>query len=328
MVSRHSRRGLWWALAVLTGALPTLASAQAPPPSAAPLQQATDEQKTAARDAYGAGRTAFEAGDFGGALQHFQASYAYVNSPNSLLMVGNCQRELGQRAIAHGTYSEVQALAEASGEDRYAAASESAAEKLAELDAQLATVQVTVEGSAEGAQLTVGDREIPAERWQSPIVVEPGVIRIVLSEGERSADEVVELAAGGSTEVRIGLPEPPPPLTTASVEVGDSPLDYRTLAYVAGGIGVAGLLTFAITGAMSDSRFGDLEDGCDAQMRCPSGLKDTADSGQTLQTVANVSLVIGALGAIAGVTFYVLSTDEQDAALSVGPAGARFEGRF
>ena len=297
------------------------------------LQAATDEQKDVAREAYRAGRTAFDAGDFSGALEQFRASYDHVNSPNSLLMVGSCQRQLGQLVAARRTFLETRALAVSSDEERYAAAGEAAGQQAAELDAELGSVQVNIEGPSDGATLTVGDEQIPTDEWDAPIVVNPGVLRVTLSDGNNTEERTVEVAAGATTDVYIGLPERLPSdgdsdEDSVSMEVNGKPLDTMMLAYVAAGVGAAGLLTFVIAGAMSSSKFSDLEDNCDAQMRCEPGLEDTANSGETLQTVANIGLVIGVLGGVAAVTLYVLTPEENGTSVALTPAGVQVMGRF
>ena len=80
---------------------------------------------------------------------------------------------------------------------------------------------------------------------------------------------------------------------------------------------MTGLALFGIFGAMSSSTASDLE-AC--APRCASSLREDADGAKTQQTVANVSLVVGAVGlASAAVLWIVWPEDERAAALSVDP---------
>jgi hypothetical protein len=108
----------------------------------------------------------------------------------------------------------------------------------------------------------------------------------------------------------------------------------RTLAFVAGGVGVAGLATFGIFGLMNNSKFGELEDSCGPNKVCSGDLKDTADTGKTYQTIANIGLVVGVVGIAGGVTLFVLSGKKteavpaEEAQLRVGPGNVSLQGRF
>jgi hypothetical protein len=100
----------------------------------------------------------------------------------------------------------------------------------------------------------------------------------------------------------------------------------RPFAYVAGGVGVAGLATFAIFGLMSNSTFSDLQSACPSSHGgcSPSaGKSDEISSGQTQQLVANIGLVAGLVGVAAGATLFILSMPPKspvaNAALVVAP---------
>jgi hypothetical protein len=75
---------------------------------------------------------------------------------------------------------------------------------------------------------------------------------------------------------------------------------------VAGGVGVAGLAMFTIFGLMDNSTYSDLKNACPGNM-CPPDKQSQIDSGRTQQTLANVGLVVGALGLAGGATLFALS---------------------
>jgi hypothetical protein len=135
----------------------------------------------------------------------------------------------------------------------------------------------------------------------------------------------------------MAQPAPAPAPPPAGAELSTSNTKKRTLAYIAGGVGVAGLLTFAIFGSMNNSKFSDLEEQCPNQV-CPTRLEDDADTGQTYQTIANVGLFVGVIGLATGGVFYYLSTKEKAPEASarrstaprigLGPRGVTVSGRF
>ena len=89
-----------------------------------------------------------------------------------------------------------------------------------------------------------------------------------------------------------------------------------TVSWIAWGVGVAGFATFAIFGSMAESAADDL-DAC--RPLCPQSLKDRADGGERDETIANVGLVVGALGIVGGGVAWIVSA----AAGSDDPHAAR-----
>src|SRR5262249_40930532 len=106
----------------------------------------------------------------------------------------------------------------------------------------------------------------------------------------------------------------------------------RTVGLVVGGTGVAGLAVFTVTGLMLKSKVQDLE------AQCPNGCTDAEHLGQvdrarTLQTTANVGLVVGLVGIGVGTTLFVLGQSKGgDNAVSVsaanGGATVSYAGHF
>ena len=106
----------------------------------------------------------------------------------------------------------------------------------------------------------------------------------------------------------------------------------RTVGLVVGGTGVAGLAVFTVTGLMLKSKVQDLE------AQCPNGCTDPDHLGQvdrarTLQTTANVGLVVGLVGIGVGTTLFVLGQSKRgDNSVAVSPANGgamvSYAGRF
>ena len=114
------------------------------------------------------------------------------------------------------------------------------------------------------------------------------------------------------------------------------------IGIAAAGVGVAGFTLFAIAGSMSNGTYGDLEDLCGGERACPPNraaeAADLQDSGRTQQTLANVGLIVGAVGVAAGATLLVigLTGDSNEtetgsapkASLAIGPSWTGVRGRF
>ena len=141
-------------------------------------------------------------------------------------------------------------------------------------------------------------------------------------------------------------PEPPPPPWPPSWSRHEQqpswqsppppPPSERPLwpAYVAGSVGALGFVTFGAVGLLSNSKFSKLEDQCNDNV-CPASLEGKRDAGQIYQTVANVGLVIGAVGAATAVVFVLTSgpsAEEEGSGVSaqvaLGPRQIALSGSF
>jgi hypothetical protein len=311
---------------------------------------ATPEQKKSAMDHFAAGKQAIDGGNWERATMELRASLDVVDSPNARLELARALRESGKLGDAWAEYGHVIETATklAAQEERYAKTADAATTERSELEAKLAFVVVTVANAPPGAVLKVGGRVVPQEQWAGPVVASAGAVDVVLSDtaGKELARQTVSATVGqktpaavdanaaapagppgkhemdtgdddkpGTGEERMPAPPPPPAFNKSNL---------RPYAYIAGGIGVAGLAAFGIFGAMSTSAYNDLKTACPPSGGgCPPNKRDEVSSGQTQQTVANVGLVVGLVGLAAGTTLFVLSlkpsAPASSAALVIGP---------
>ena len=159
----------------------------------------------------------------------------------------------------------------------------------------------------------------------------------VVTTGHADVTRSVTLGAGASTALTIdaqsGASDAPAavatPETPAAAPTRGVPL--RTWAYVAGGVGVAGIATFALFGAMALSSHHDLQTACGAGP-CPPSKADEISSGRTKETIANVGLAFGIVGLAAGTTLFVISLKKESpsssAAVLVSPTWVGIGGRL
>jgi hypothetical protein len=139
-------------------------------------------------------------------------------------------------------------------------------------------------------------------------------IELVSNDGKETAKDVTA-TAGGETAVDLS-PAAGAPAETSQAKAGgeaSAKLDttsgkpkLRTWAYVAGGVGVAGVATFAIFGLMNNSKHNKLQDQCKNNV-CPPDLQSDADAGKRDQTIANIGLVVGVAGLATGTVLYLMS---------------------
>lgn len=317
-----------------------LAAPAAASAAGAPVATATDAQKAEAQSHFEAGMKAHDAGDKAKALGEFQASYDAVASPNSHLLVARTLAELGRLDEAYVEYDRTvdEAREDARTEPKYQKAADAAAAERDALKPKIALLQINVTGAGPGDTLDVGGRTIDQADWSKPVPVMPGAVQVVLhTQAGTPVSRSVDATAGGTPTVELSAAPPPaaPAPAHADAAVTTQGISKRTLAYVAGGVGVAGIATFAIFGAMNNAKYGDLQSAC-SNNACPPDKQSEADTGRTYQTVANVGLVVGVVGIGSGVALYLLDRhDEKERATArripevyVGPRSIVVKGSF
>ena len=310
----------------------------------APIDSATVEQKTQAGQAYKDAKAALDAGKKEEALKGFRKSYDIVASPNSLFMVVRTLQELGRFAEAYRTNKEAIEVADraAAAAAKYQATATAAHDKDKELAALVGLLTVTVEAPI-GWTLQVNGMEVPEEAVASAIAVDPGSVTVVLSTPQGNETRQVEVAAGATTSLTIGPPAPaetdvPPDQGPAEEpDDGDGPDPLLVSSFVAYGVGGVGMIMFGVFGGLTLSEYSTLEDECGGGICAPT---DTAkgDDGRTYQTVANVSLIVGAVGLAAGTGLLIASLMQEDdgadsatrstPTLAVGPGSVVLTGSF
>lgn len=315
------------------------------PAWAAPVTpgQATPVQREQAQSRFQRGKDLFAAKKYDEALAEFRGSSDIVASPNARFYAARCLRELGRLVEAYVEFgrASVEAREHLAEDPRYQKTADAAAAERDALAPQLGFVNVRVDHAEENSTLRVGSDEIRRGGWNEPIPVRPGQTEIVLETPSKKPLRVtVTLAAGEKKTVGFDAasaesdaPAQVAPTQTVDAEPKSDRTKLRPWAFVAGGVGAVGLITFAIFGSMSSSTFDDLKNAC-GNGPCPANRQNDIDKGRSQQTVANVGLVLGVLGVAAGATLFVLSIPPKEkktearAALVVGPQWLGVEGTF
>ena len=313
------------------------------------VTDATAAQKSEAQKLFIEAKQAFDARKLDDALKGFRASYDTVASPNSLLMVARTLRELDRLVEAYATYEQVIKEAEEAAklDAKYKNAADAGRKELGEIQPRIAFLTLQIKGATPDTKITIDDREVSPDQWGNQIPVRAGVVTITASApGKAPVNEDVTVTGGTSTHVidleKVWAPAPvvaPPPPTTTEPTPSDHKvmgLDQRTWAYVAGGVGVAGLATFGIFGAMSRSKYNDLESSCPGGL-CPADRQSDIDAGKRDQTIANIGLIVGVVGLGTGTALYFLddrsgsgreTAARPSTSVGLGPGSVTVHGSF
>jgi hypothetical protein len=309
------------------------------------LTQASAAETQRARDAFQAGKSAFDAARYADALREFTRADQAVASPNTELMIARCLQQLGRLAEAYNAYVSVMRAAQAPPAGRYEQAARAAAQERAALVPRIALLTLRIEDPAASATLHIAGQHVPRAAWAEPYALEPGAVEVVLQDGAgRQSSQRLTLERGGSAKVELALeaaaapssqllatnPAPPPSAAArfhaTGADARDASSSLRTWSYVTGATGAAALAGFAVFGALSAADFAKLEDDCPARMACAASLRATAERGRSYQTLANVSLGLGIAALSAGVVLWVLGAPGDDVEVAVGGSGVRVRG--
>jgi len=306
--------------------------------------KATPVQREQAQSRFLKGRKLYDSRNYAAAADEFRASHDIVASPNSLLFLARSLRQKGDLVAAYVEFDKarVEAKELARDDSRYEKAGESAQSERDALTSKLAFVVVDVQNPEGETTLKIAGDPIRRAGWGEPAPILPGTTSIeVDTPGRPPVTTSVTVAAGqtehASLDVQSGapfatktVPTAPPVATSHNDRAG-----LRTGAYIAGGVGAAGLLTFVVFGLLNNGTYGSLETDCGKGGPCPASKNDDISKGKTQQTIANVGLVFGLLGAGAGVTLFILSQPRKsDVAADTrtrvvfGPTGLEMRGSF
>jgi len=319
-------------------ALPSTALAQG-----ASLEAASEQDKAVASEEYGLGMQSFQSGDAATALEHFKKSYQAVRSPNSHLMVGKALIDLGRHAEA---YRELEATAREADEAarvdaKYQQTGQAARDELKALRRELVELSVKVVAPTPNTVVRINGTDHPLSEFGEPMMVAPGALEVALVEnGQVVSTESTTPSAGDQLEMTLQAPETseaPTPVASAPAGSEDTttkkPFPHRrSMAYVAGGVGVAGLVGFGVFGLLNNAKYSDAKDQCDDGI-CPRDVRRDANRGHSYQTAANVSFIAGVVGAVTCVSL-LLTEDSGDTALvpstrlSVGLDRVTLQGSF
>ncbi len=331
--------------AILSLGAPAAAQGTAASPSVA---AASSDPAAVAQQHYRRGIELYQRRQFAEALDAFRSGQSQYPSPNIRLYIARSLRGLGRLDEAATEYDLAarEAADRAIQDPRYAPTQAAATEEQRALAPQIGRVRILAPGLPAWAWIRVGGHEIPAGSLGLAIPVMPGQVTLeIAAHGYRPVQLGVTVSAGAIQQVSVTVERAPEwdgqPPTAAElaaeaarragpsrapvVVVAPHPREpshgsLRPLAWGVLGIGVVGLVGVASFGGASLGIYNGVVERCGGA-QCPVSEQANIDLGRTFQTVANVSLVVGIVGALGGATLLWLSRDTGPRRTSVGFSG-------
>ena len=280
-----------------------------------------------------------DAGNCAEAVDRLQRSERIFHAPTTLARLGECQVQLGK--VVEGSENLNRVVREqlaSSAPAAFVQAQERAKKVLAEAKPRIARLKIAVAAPPDVPLAVKVDGEpMPVANLNTNRPVDPGEHTVEASApGYRTARGKVTLAEGGADTIALTLEVDPdaPKAAPAKVEgaqtvatttttqppatpVTTTTAPSRTPAYVALGVGAAGLAVGAIFGGMALGKKGDLDDACPGGT-CAPGQQGTIDDGRAFGVVSTVGFIVGGVAVAAGVYLWLRSSPKSSTA-STGP---------
>jgi hypothetical protein len=171
--------------------------------------------------------------------------------------------------------------------------------------------------------LTIDGKEVPLDG--RPVMLDPGPHELQVTEASGVTEERKVLLAEKekarlvNVNISINVHESQNPEGSLASQDAPAPApsekrEYHVPAgaWVLGGVGVLGLGTFAVMGAMAKSDLDDLEKTCS-----PNCSQSDADAGKTKALIADISLGVGAAALVGALTWALVAKKRSKEAPSI-----------
>lgn len=296
---------------------------------AAPARAQTVSATDAGRQSFQLGRALFDQRRWSEALDAFRTSQQVLPSPNTLLYLGRCQRELGHNAEAYRTLMRAAQEADArrAAEPRYAPTAEAAQREAAAITDRVSFVTIEVSEQPPALSVRVNGDALDASQFGTLVAVDPGAVVVEATAAGRVPFRAAStLNAGQHGRVAVQLASYQPGGAIASTQtVTFTPTSYtpiarqipqptaasplRTLGITAFSAGLALGVGGLVTGLRARSIQGDLD------LLCPQGCGPTPnatvrgmiDDGNTMVTLTNVMWGVGGALVVAGAVMWIVA---------------------
>lgn len=288
--------------------------------------------KASAEALFNEARKLMAEGKYADACPKFASSQRLDPGVGTSLNLGDCYEKTGKTASAWAQFREAAALASASGDSRRADVAQRRAAALEDRLCKLTVIRPSK--LVPGLKVTRGEEPIDPAMLGTPLPVDPGTFAIeATAPGKKTWRGTVELRSDGATAaVEIPVLEDESPTsaqpsasTRASGSLAPTQKDAagrrtsrRTMALVAGGVGVAGLAVGTVLGLSARSTWSD------AQNKCPGNVCESdqdaqlGKDAQTRATWATVGFAIGAAGLVTGAVLWITAPKASSPTTSTG----------
>jgi hypothetical protein len=265
----------------------TLASASA---------HAAGGDKAVAESLYQAGLKLMTDGKDSEACPKLVESQRIDPASGTQLALAKCFDKTGKSASAWALYKDIAFAFKKAGN---LAGEKAANDKADALEKTLSKLQINAAGDAPGLVIRRDGEEVGKAVLGTPIAVDPGPHVIeATAPGYQVWQTTVTLGKENDTQA-VNIPA----LTAVPTKANS----LRTVSYVVGGVGVAGLVVGGIFGGLAIGDKGKLTDACKTPTSCPSGTQATIDSAKSKALISTLGLAVGGAALATGVVLFIVS---------------------
>lgn len=287
----------------------------------------------AAEALFRAGREAADKGDDAAACARFEESHRLEPAAGTVFNLALCYERRGQVASAWQRFRETKDRLPSS-DDRLALVQE----RIAALEPRLPKLTLRLGANDSAATVLRDGVEQRGASLGIALPIDPGEHEItVRAPGHALHTESVTIAEGESKELVLSLgPAEAGSAEAAGKVAPTSPQSgyssQKTLGFVVGGVGIAGIATSLLTGALVINRKNKVEREC-VGSECTRAGVDAARSGRTLSMVSTVAFAVGAVGVGVGLYLTLSAKPETETAklelvTAPGAAALNLSGAF
>jgi len=310
-----------------------------------PARAATPADSAAAQALFEQAKRLLKEGKAAEACPKLEESQRLDPGSGTLINLARCYEQTDRLASAWNKYLEAAAAALASGNAQREKEARARATALRPTLSEL-VIEVSPDAKAvSGLEITRDGERVGQAQWGVPIPADTGEHRVAASApGRESWQSVVVVKgpggtfaatvpalvpAGGAPPVTHGEPAPAPVAAAEPSPSSGGLGTQRTVALVAGGVGVAGVIVGSIFGFKSKSDHDEAEKYCDGS-RCTDARGVTAgNAAHSAGNVSTVAMIVGGVGLAAGVTLWLTAPKARtSAALRLTPGSLHVQGSF
>lgn len=247
-------------------------------------------------------------GNYQDACPKFQASYKLDKTLGTLLNLADCHEKVGKVASSWAEWGEAVEMARKMGDDRVTFATE----RRDALTSKLPKLELTVQQPVASLDVYRDGIRVEPAAYNLSLPVDPGEHVVNVRRGDRVLEEKrVTVTEGQVQTLQFNLAQldakyPPPKKiqkdTGGTGAAGGGSSSQKTIGYIVGGVGIAGILTGVGLGAVALVKKGqaDEADAC-ADGFCANKGLDAAESAKNFaeigQWVGVGGVVLTAVGA-------------------------------
>jgi hypothetical protein len=312
------------------------------PAAAGAAETVDDASRATARTLGYAGVSAYQAADYVTANEKLEKAYAVLRVPSLGLWSARALVKLGKLVEGSERYAQVAQLGASSGNEAVQKQAVADAEsELALLKPKIPSVTVQILGVPPAeVHVQIDGVPIAGELLGEARPINPGAHKI---EGQRGTQRaLVELVLAESEQkpallrfasdaVAMPLAGPKAALVPASHSPGPSLGRQRTLALVAGGVGLVGVGVGAVFGLKSKSDHDEAAKYCNGSACTDARGVSAGSDAHSAGNISTVAMIVGGVGLAGGAVLWFTAprTSEQTSArLGIGIGTLQMRGQF